>query len=140
MRTMRAFPTKPHHLAAALALVTITTLAPSIHSDDSASRVVVKSIGPRAVRIRIAAGTVFPCDSLANDRLYEGKPDIGASVTLASAAECVCIEHTLEPFVDIGWSPPRVQCRPQICTGYGKARRCKADPDQTIRIEVRSGG
>jgi len=124
-----------------LVAVTLVVAEPiPARADVGATTIVVRALGPKPVRIRVAAGTVYPCDSLANERLYEGKPAVGTHVTINSAAECVCIDQTVEPFTDVGWTASRFQCRPRICTGHGKARRCRPDPDQTIRIDLRSAG
>jgi hypothetical protein len=120
-------------LGAALLLASVNVAA-----DDTSKKVTVHSLGPKAIRIRIAEGTAYPCESSSNVQLFTGKIEPGATIDIASATECVCIDQTYEPFPDTGWGTSRFQCRPIICDHPGKGAKCKPDPDQTIRIEVRS--
>lgn len=88
--------------------------------------VYVSVLGSQAIRVRIWAGNVMPCDS-GVAKLLDAKVKPGFEATLWTDAQSVCIEHTSAPFPDVGWSAPRVVFRKPIClqwTGGGKYRRC----------------
>jgi hypothetical protein len=104
----------------------------------SVARVEITMRGPRAVRVRVAQGTTFPCDSAENRMLLDGKFGPGEIVRTATVDNCVCIQQTYESFADVDWSHGYLACRPVICTGFGRARRCVPAPDPTIRIDIHS--
>jgi len=95
-------------------------------------------LGPNAVSVRVAQGTTQPCDSGDNRMLVRGKFAPGAIVRATSPDACVCVQQTYDSFPDIDWAPGAIVCRPQICQGVGRARRCFPAPDPTIRIGIRS--
>ena len=95
-------------------------------------------LGPGAVRIRIAQGTTLPCDSIDNKMLVQGRFSPGEVVRTKVPDNCVCLQQTYEPFPDVDWAAASLVCRPQICTGVGRMRRCVPAPDPTIRVGIRS--
>ncbi|MET0791376.1 MAG: hypothetical protein ABW061_07630 [Polyangiaceae bacterium] len=105
---------------------------------DGLTPVVITMLGPSAVRIRVAQGNTFPCDSGDNQRLIEGKYRVGEIVRTSTPDRCLCVQQTYEPFSDIDWSASSMVCRPQICTRAGKGQKCVPAPDPTIRIGIRS--
>jgi hypothetical protein len=104
---------------------------------DDATPIEITMLGPVAVRIRLALGTTFPCDSVDNHRIVDGKFTPGQVVHAATPDRCVCFQQTYEPFSDIDWSASTMVCRPQICTSIGK-KKCVLEPDPTIRLQVSS--
>jgi hypothetical protein len=74
--------------------------------------VVIEVIGSEEIHAFVAAGTTTPCESDANKPLFRGVVKPNAPVTLASDAICVCWKQTFAPFKSVGWSSPRIQCRP----------------------------
>jgi len=105
---------------------------------DAVTPVVITMLGPGTVRIRIALGSTFPCDSGDNRRLIEGKYGPGEVVRTSTPDRCVCLQQTYEPFTDIEWSAPLTVCRPQICTRSGRGKKCVPAPDPTIRFGIHS--
>jgi hypothetical protein len=107
-----------------------------------AAPIVVTLIGNDEVRVRVAEGSVSPCDSPSNTLLHSGKIKPGDVVKLTTSAECVCVEQTYHPFPVTQWSQSWMACRPQICEwkpGKKKSVRvCRPDPDPTIRIVLTS--
>jgi hypothetical protein len=124
-------------LVGLLALLGATLLVGDLAA-SSVTRVEITLLGPAAVRVRVAEGAAMPCDSSDNRVLVAGKFDPGQVVATTTEDNCVCVQQTHEPFVDVNWSPAFFACRPVICSGGGRARRCVAAPDPTIRIEIRS--
>src|SRR6478735_10087575 len=102
---------------------------------DVLTPIEVSLVGPGAVRIRIAQGTSFPCDSGDNRPLLDGKFAAGKVIRASTPDHCVCFQQTYEPFADIDWSAPRRVCRPQICTQVGR-KKCAPTADPTIRLRV----
>ena len=128
---------------AALAVAAIVTMAPHALATDQlpAQPVVVHSVGPKALRVRIAAfttGFVFPCSSSSNTQLFEGSLEPGGEARVSTPAGCVCVQHTYDDFPESNWSMGLSACRPLICEGYTRARRCRLNPDPTIRVSVSS--
>jgi len=108
------------------------------HADaDVVTPIEITMLGPGAVRIRVASGITFPCDSGDNRRLIEGKFEAGSVVRATTPGHCVCFQQTFEPFSDTDWSASAQVCRPQFCTNFGR-KRCVPAPDPTIRLQVRS--
>jgi hypothetical protein len=98
----------------------------------------ITMLGPDPVRIRIALGLTFPCDSGDNHLLLEGKFKAGDIARAQTPDACVCLQQTYAPFSDIDWGFATRVCRPLVCIGGGKARRCWPAPDPTIRLSIRS--
>ncbi|GAC1394708.1 MAG: hypothetical protein NVSMB47_04050 [Polyangiales bacterium] len=119
----------------------VLTGGPSVAlGKDAGLPIVIRNVGPKRLRVRVASGNVAPCDSLADESIFSDTLKPGAVVERAlTVGECVCVEQTYEPFPDVGWGQARFQCRPVICHGSGKARLCRPDPDPTIRIDLSSG-
>jgi hypothetical protein len=105
---------------------------------EGVTPVVITMLGPGTVRIRVALGSTFPCDSGDNRRLVEGKYRSGEVVRTSTPDRCVCVQQTYEPFSDIEWSAPSTVCRPQICTRSGRGQKCVPAPDPTIRLSIHS--
>src|SRR4051812_19193372 len=105
---------------------------------DGGTPVVITMLGPGAVRIRLARGNTFPCDSGDNRPLLEGKYGPGEVVRTSTPDRCLCFQQTYEPFGDIEWSAPLTVCRPQICTRSGRGKKCVPAPDPTIRFGIHS--
>jgi hypothetical protein len=116
----------------------IAVLSAGDATADGVTPIVVTMLGPGAVRIRIARGNTFPCDSGDNRRLLEGKYAPGDILRTSTPDRCVCVQQTYEPFSDIDWSASSMVCRPQICTRPGKGQKCVPAPDPTIRLAIRS--
>lgn len=100
--------------------------------------VVVTIIGSSAVRVRVSAGMAMPCDSSESRGLIDGKYDPGEVVRATSTEDCVCVQHTYEPFTDTDWSDAKLVCRPMNCERLKGDWRCTPAPDPTIRIEIES--
>jgi len=124
-------------LVVALCLTTAMLSAGDAAADD-ATPVVITMLGPGAVRIRIALGNAFPCDSGDNHLLVQGKFKPGEIVRTSTPDRCLCIQQTYEPFNDIEWSAPATVCRPQICRRSGRGQKCVPAPDPTIRLSIHS--
>jgi hypothetical protein len=105
---------------------------------DGATPVVITMLGPGAVRIRVARGNAFPCDSGDNRLLVQGKFKPGEIVRTSTPDRCLCVQQTYEPFSDIDWSASATVCRPQICTRSGRGQKCVPAPDPTIRLNIHS--
>lgn len=94
--------------------------------------------GPDAIRIRVAQGSTFPCDSGDNHVLLEGKFEPGRVVRLSTPDRCVCLQQTYAPFSDVDWGASGMACRPMVCKYWGRGRHCTPAPDPTIRLTLRS--
>lgn len=115
-----------------------STLPPANAAASMVTPVELTMVGPEAVSVRVARGTTLPCDSGDNRMLVQGKFNAGQVVRTSSSESCVCIQQTYQPFPDVDWAPGGVVCRPQLCTGAGKARRCVPAKDPTIRLRIQS--
>jgi hypothetical protein len=76
--------------------------------------------GPKAVRVRISAGTTLPCDSTANTPIFEGKVQPGWTATWMVSTSAVCIEQTYDNFPDVGWGDPWLAWRPMHYDQWGR--------------------
>jgi hypothetical protein len=123
-------------LLVALSFSVLALIADEVNA-DVVTPIEITLLGPGAVRIRVASGTSFPCDSADNRRLIEGKFEAGQVARATTPDHCVCFQQTFEPFSDIDWSASSQLCRPQICKVTGR-RKCVPAPDPTIRVQVRS--
>jgi hypothetical protein len=104
---------------------------------DEATPIEITLLGPSAIRIRVAEGSTFPCDSSDNHIIVDGKFAPGQVVHTATPDRCACFQQTYEPFPDTDWSASTTVCRPQICTNIGKLK-CVPAPDPTIRLRISS--
>lgn len=120
-----------------LLLCALGLLEGDLHAADAA-RVEIRVLGPGTVRLRVAQGAAMPCDAAGNHLLVNGKFGPGQVVATSTDAQCVCVQQTHQPFVDVDWSPAVFACRPVTCSGGGKSRVCRLAPDPTIRIDIRS--
>jgi hypothetical protein len=126
--------------ATLLASVAVVVSA-SVSSDASADGfwpVEITSMGPRPILVEIAAGVVAPCDSHENVVLYRGPLDPNTAVRVGSPSPSVCFRQTYANFPTLNWSLSRFLTPPVICQGAGRGRRCRRDPDPTLRLTVRS--
>lgn len=105
---------------------------------DGLTPVEITLLGPGAVRVRLAEGHSFPCDSGDNRRLVEGKFEPGTVVRATTPEHCLCLQQTYEPFTDSDWSQSALVCRPQVCKRRGKGQTCVSAPDPTIRLLISS--
>ena len=83
------------------------------------SPVTLVMVGPKAIRVRLSAGYVLPCDSSANVKLLDAKVQPGTTKTWMASTYCFCVEQTHHDFPDVGWSTPRQVCRARGCPGAG---------------------
>jgi hypothetical protein len=139
-KAMTRFATNGQHLRRLVSALwlPIAMLSAGDAAADGVTPIVITMLGPGAVRIRIARGTTFPCDSGDNRLLVEGKYRPGEIVRTSTADRCVCMQQTYEPFSDLDWSASSMVCRPQICTRPGKGQKCVPAPDPTIRLAIHS--
>ena len=125
-------------LPALVPLGTDASATTSAANANDLTPVEVTMVGPSAVRIRIAQGTTFPCDSGDNRMLVQGKFEPGQVVHLTTPDRCVCLQQTYAPFSDVDWGASGMACRPMICTFRGRVRHCVPAADPTIRVIIRS--
>lgn len=130
-------------MRASLRLVHFCVLASAVTLTARATAPTITPIeltmmGPESVRVRVARGTTLPCDSGDNRMLVQGRFAAGEVVRASTTAFCVCVQQTYQPFPDLDWAPGSVVCRPQVCTGIGKAKRCVPASDPTIRLRIHS--
>lgn len=116
-------------------LLPMATVSTGDAAAEGVTPVVVTMLGPGSVRVRVAQGTTFPCDSADNRRLIAGKFKPGQVLRTATPDRCVCVQQTYEPFSDTDWSASSMVCRPQICT---RPNRCVPVSDPTIRLQISS--
>ncbi len=106
-----------YHLALA-ALATIC-FGPSTAAGGAPVPVTVVTNTQSAVRVRIAAGMVRPCQSSADRMLFDGQVAPQHPLGLWSPEACVCEEHTSSAFPDSEWPPASIRCG---CSGRGCGR------------------
>jgi hypothetical protein len=125
------------HLAALL--IALAAVLPShVRAEDSATKVTIASVGPKKFRVRVAAGSVIPCESSANTQLFEGPLEPGASVSFTSPQGLVCVQQTYEDFPEVGWNYGFLAWG--TCFGWGGKKDgpwCK-DGDGAIHVTLRS--
>jgi hypothetical protein len=131
---------RPRHLRRLVVALWLPTavLSAGDAAADGSTPVVITMLGPDAVRIRIARGNAYPCDSGDNRMLLQGKYKPGEIVRTSTPDRCLCMQQTYEPFSDTEWSAPSTVCRPQICTRSGRGQKCVPAPDATIRLAIQS--
>ncbi|HKO46893.1 MAG TPA: hypothetical protein VJV79_04180 [Polyangiaceae bacterium] len=112
--------------------------SPSAPTTEGLTPIEITLVGPKPVRLRVARGSTFPCDSGDNHLLVSGKFEPGRVIRLKTAGHCVCFHQTYAPFSDIDWGASTLICRPQICRPAGRSKRCVPAPDPTIRISIQS--
>jgi hypothetical protein len=120
-----------------VALILFGGLGGSDARADGPTPVAITVLGPSAVRVRLALGSTFPCDSSDNYRIVDGKFKPGDVVRTRTPDRCLCFQQTYEPFTDTEWSASSTVCRPQICSYIGK-KKCVPAPDPTIRLQISS--
>jgi len=102
-----------------------------VHAEAPTWPVIVTSVGPQRLRVRVAAGYVQPCSSSSNRMLFEGPLEPGESVSLGTPSLPICVEHTYGAFPDTDWSVgaffPNGRC------GRGPCR-----PPPVVRVFVSS--
>ena len=118
--------------ALGVSLVTATLFCPAgVRADPPTRPVVISSVGPQRIRIRVAIGQSLPCSSSSNQVLFEGPMEPDQSVLIQSPELPVCVEHTHGAFPDTEWSPG--QWWPPHCPGKGP---CQLPP--LVRVVVSS--
>ena len=124
---------------AALVVVSLAgALFAATAAEPSLTPIELTMVGPEAVSVRVAGGTTLPCDSGDDRMLVQGKFNAGQVVRTSTPDTCVCVQQTYQPFPDVDWAPATVVCRPLVCRGAGKTRRCVPTPDPTIRLRFQS--
>ena len=102
-----------------LALLALVALAATTGLADAGvgTPVVVRSVGPKRVRLEIAEtpNLVLPCDAFDNVILYRGWIEPGQKVHVASPSGNVCWRQTSESFPELDWSESRVVMTRKTC-------------------------
>ena len=111
-------------------------MAPRAVAADPKAGVIVTSVGPSTLRLRVAEGNVQPCSSSSNKQLYDGMLESGKQLELKTTQMCVCVEHTHGTFSRTDWGPPVTWCRPRVCDAT--RTQCRGTDDPTIRVTVTS--
>lgn len=91
-------------------LATVTLVASDVRA-DYAVPVYLAVVGTGSVKVLVAAGSVVPCDSSSNTRLFDGWAPAGRTVFLQSPSSCVCETHTKGAFRETNYSPPQIVCQ-----------------------------
>lgn len=125
-------------LAAPLGLLGSLAAGDAHAESESAVPVEVTMLGPGAVRVRVSEGMAMPCDSSDARVIILGKYEPGEVLQATSSEDCVCVQHTYEPFSDTDWSDAKLICRPMNCENVNGTLRCTPAPDPTIRISIES--
>jgi hypothetical protein len=94
----------------ALAALATISFGPSTAAGGAPVAVVVMTKTSSAVRVRVAAGMVRPCQSSANQLLFDGQVAPQHPIGLWSPQRCVCEEHTSPAFPDSEWLPANIRC------------------------------
>lgn len=100
-------------------------------ADPATWPVVIYSVGPQHLRVRVASGPGVPCSASVNQQLFDGTMEPGQALLLATPGMPVCVEHTYGAFPDTEWSP--AEWWPVACRGRGP---CRFPP--VIRVVVSS--
>lgn len=124
--------------AASLGLLGSLAAGDARGESEIAVPVEVTMLGPGAVRVRVSEGMAMPCDSSESHLIIDGKYEPGEVLRGSSSEDCVCVQHTYEPFADIDWSDAKVICRPMNCEKINSTLRCTPAPDPTIRVSIES--
>lgn len=106
------------------------------HGDSAAEpaplpvRVTVQGEGK--IKVRIAGGTVAPCDASSNEPIFDGELRANEARELSSRHYSVCVQHTYGGLREAGWSTP-VIVTPRCVRWSG--RRC-AEAERFIRLDL----
>jgi hypothetical protein len=120
--------------ALAVACVAAALLSPAdVDAQSSGWPVLITGMGPKTIRIEVAAGKTLPCDSSRNIPLWSGKLEPGAALSFSSPYPDICFRQTFDNFPDVNWSTPHVYSAVMYCTRPGA---CVVAPDPTIRLSV----
>ena len=104
-------------------------------SAQNLTPITITMVGPGAILVEVAAGTVRPCDSSSNQQLYRARMLPADTVTFQSPTRCVCWRQTYDNFPDANWSASQISCKPGVtCIG----RRCVPDRDPVLRLSILS--
>ena len=90
-------------VSGAIAAALLTPFA--VRAEDPTWPVVVHSVGPKHIRLRIAIGAGLPCSSSINRILYEGPIEPEETVLLRAPVVPICVEHTYGTFPETQWAP-----------------------------------
>jgi hypothetical protein len=107
----------------ALLVVALVALTPGDVAADGGPTVTVVSTARSVVRVRLAAGSVFPCDASEDTLLLDTYLDPNTFVRIVSDATDVCFDHTSESFPDGEWEPAEHTrrasgCRRGVCRSW----------------------
>jgi hypothetical protein len=124
--------------AAMAALVAARAVVTSDAEADGGFAVMVTSYGPRPILVEVSAGVVAPCDGSGDVRLYRGPLLPNTAALMRSPLPVICFRQTFGGFPSVDWSQSTFYETPRICSGQGRARRCRLDSNASIQIVVRS--
>jgi hypothetical protein len=88
-------------VALVLGIAASVAIVPADAGADFPVNLVVMGYG--AIRVRLAAGLVTPCDSHENRLVFEG-PVRAGTYTWATGSEFVCFQHTSRALPEQDWS------------------------------------
>ena len=91
-------------------LASVVLVAGDVRADYSVP-VYVAVVGTGNVKLFVSAGSVVPCDSSSNTRLFDGWAAAGRTFVLQSPWSCVCETHTTGAFRETNYTPPQVVCQ-----------------------------
>jgi hypothetical protein len=84
----------------------VLALAPNALASEPLP-VYVTVVGSGSVRVLLGAGSATPCDSSANQPLFDGKLEAGTYL-FESPSPILCERHTHGAFREVGWSNDRL--------------------------------
>jgi hypothetical protein len=93
------------NFAPLLAIATSFVTVPARAGADRPVFVVV--VGQGAIRVRLAAGVVAPCDSHDNRMIFDGWLEVGRH-SWTTDADFVCFQHTSGALRESDWSVSRL--------------------------------
>ncbi len=91
----------PREVALLLGIAASLAVVPADAGADFPVSVVV--VGHGAIRVRLAAGRVAPCDSHENRMLFDGWVGVG-TYSWATGTDFVCFQHTSGALREQDWS------------------------------------
>ena len=124
--------TRATRLTFALVALSLALSTKEVAADD-AQPVYIASNAGSAIRVRLSAGTVTPCDASEDRMLLDTWLQPNTYVTIASNAPDLCFQHTSESFPDSEWQPAEQATRPAVC----RRGSCRLLPGEPVTFAVR---
>jgi hypothetical protein len=118
-----------------VALVVAPLACTAVARAEQPTVMVIRNVGVRSVRVQVALGPAFPCDSSENRVVFDGSVAPGTARVLELGDAVVACARKTSAGTILDWGPS-LWLRGGYRCGRGRGAPCWRDPSVPMRFDV----